>query len=87
MDEVEASRNGEHDREVGFDRLALAVVDPGGLQLTLGHAECLFDLELLVVGADHELRGHGRPVGRGLQVGDVALQPRQCPGPWPPAHG
>ena len=38
------------------------------------------DLEQPVVSADHELRGHRRPVGAGGEVGDVALQPGQGPG-------
>src|SRR5262249_21380904 len=32
-----------------------------------------------VGGADHDLRGHGRAVRAGPQVGDVALQPGQVP--------
>ena len=59
---------GEHDGQVRFDGVALAVVDRPGLQVVLGHAEGLLDLRELVVGADHELRGVGVPSGRGRLV-------------------
>jgi hypothetical protein len=72
LDPPADGQGGEHDREVGFDRVALAVVDGPGLQVALGHPEAFLDLEQLVVGADHELSGHGRAVGAGPQVGDVA---------------
>ena len=51
-----------------------------GLQVAFGHPEALLDLEQLVVGADHELRGDGRAIGAGPQVSDVALQPGQGAG-------
>jgi len=38
------------------------------------------DLEQPMVSADHELRGDGRAVGAGGEVGDVALDPGQCAG-------
>jgi hypothetical protein len=65
---------GEHDSEVGLDRVAFVVVDRPRAQIGLGHAEALLDLPQLVVSAHHVLRG------RGFQVGDVALQPGQRPG-------
>jgi hypothetical protein len=49
--------------EVRLDRVAGAVVDRPGLQIALGHPERLLNLEQLLAGADHELRGHGRTVG------------------------
>ena len=36
-------QRGEHDREVGFDRVALVVVDGPGLQVVLGHPKRLFN--------------------------------------------
>ena len=48
------------------------VVDRPGLQVGLRHAEALLDLGKLMVGADHELRRDGSPVGAGREVGDVA---------------
>jgi hypothetical protein len=45
-----------------------------------GHPECLFDLEELVVSADHELGRDRGAVGAGAQAGDVALDPGQRPG-------
>ena len=68
LDPAADGKGGEHDGEVGFDGVALAVVDRPGLQVVLGHPEALLDLEELVVGADHELCGdrrrrRGRPRG------------------------
>ena len=80
LDPAADGQGGEHDGQVGFDGVAFAVVDGPGLQVALGHPERLLDLEQLVVGADHELRGDGGAVGAGPQVGDVALQPGQGAG-------
>ena len=49
---------GEHDGEVGLDRLALVVIDRPGAQVGLGHAEALLDLPQLGV----------RPPGPRLQA-------------------
>jgi hypothetical protein len=65
---------GEHDRQMCFDRVACPVVDGPTCRSLLAIPEALFDLEELVVGADHELRGHWRAVRAGGQVRDVALQ-------------
>jgi hypothetical protein len=40
---------GEHDRQEGFDGVALAVVDRPGLQIALRHPERFFHLEEPVV--------------------------------------
>ena len=69
----------EDDGHVRLDRVAQMVVDGPGLQVAFGHPEGFLDLEQLVVGADDELRGHGRPVRAYGEVGDVSLQPGQVP--------
>ena len=51
------------------------VVNRAGLKVVLGHPERFFYLEEPVIRADHELRGHGGPVGAGGEVGDVPLIP------------
>jgi hypothetical protein len=66
---VEPSGNGEHDAEVGFDRVALGSEDRPRSYVGLRHAEAILDLPQLAVGRHHELRG------RCLQVIDVPLQP------------
>ena len=80
FDPAADGEGGEHDRQVGLDGVALAVVDRPGLQVGLRHAEALLDLEEPVVGADHEVRGDRRAVRAGREVGDVALDPGQVPG-------
>ena len=57
------------------------VVNRAGLKVVLGHPERFFYLEEPVIRADHELRGHGGPVGAGGEVGDVPLDPGQGLGP------
>jgi hypothetical protein len=65
--------------QVGFDGVALVVVDGPGLQVVLGHPEGFLDLEQPVAGADHELWRDPCALGAGLQVGDVALDPADTP--------
>ena len=43
---------GEHDRQVGLDRVAGAVEHRPGPQVGLGHPEGLLDVPQVVVGAD-----------------------------------
>ena len=74
LDPVADGQRGEHDGQVGFDRVAGAVVDRAGLQVVLGHAERLLDAPQLVVSVDDELRGLAD------QVGGVALPPGQGTG-------
>lgn len=50
------------------DRFALPVLDRSGPQVVCGHAEGVFDVPELVVGADHGL-------WCGIQVGDVGFRP------------
>jgi hypothetical protein len=54
------------------------VVDRAGLQVVLGHAERLLDLEQPVVGADHEVGRDEGAVRAGLEVGDVTLDGPLC---------
>ena len=68
LDPAADGQGGEHDGQVGFDGVALVVVDRPGLQVVLGHAERLLDLEQPVVGADHELRGDRGAVGAGRRL-------------------
>ena len=68
---------GEHDGQVRLDRVALVVEHRPGAQVGLGHPERGFDLPQVVVGRDHGGAVHD---GRG-EVGDVALQAGQLPGP------
>jgi hypothetical protein len=72
---------GEDDREVGLDRVPLAVVDRPGPQVVLSYPEAFFDVPEPVIAPDDEVRCDRRAVGTGGQVGDVALQPGQVPGP------
>ena len=63
FDPAANGEGGEDDGEVCLDGVALAMVDRPGLQVVLGHAEALLDLEEPVVGADDEIRGDGVPSG------------------------
>src|SRR3954465_9997502 len=68
LDEAGDGQGGEHDREVGLDRVTLVVVDRSGGQGGFGHPERLLDLEQPVVGVDHELGGD-RGAVRGRSAG------------------
>ena len=50
---------GEHDAQVGVDRLALVVIDRPCREVVFGHPEQGLDLVEPAVGADHELGGDG----------------------------
>ena len=54
---------GDHDAQVGLDRLADVVIDRAGLQVVLGHPEALLDEPQLVVGVDDELSGLAGEIG------------------------
>jgi hypothetical protein len=68
LDPAADRQGGEHDGQVGFDRVAQVVVNRAGLQVVLRHAERLLDVPELVVAADHELGGHGRAVGQAARL-------------------
>jgi hypothetical protein len=72
-------QGGDHDAQMGLDRLADVVIDGPGLQAMLGHSETLLDAPQLVILIDDELRGH-----RG-EVGGVSTRPALEF--WPPAAG
>jgi hypothetical protein len=59
LDPVRYGHGCEHHTEVGFDRVAGAVVDRAGLEIVLGHSEGLLDAPQLVVSIDDELRTLG----------------------------
>jgi hypothetical protein len=80
LDPVADGQGGEHDGQVRFDGVALAVVDRPGLQVALCHPERFFGTEQPAVGVDHDFGRDRGAVGAGLQVGDVSLQPCQGPG-------
>jgi hypothetical protein len=50
-------QGGDHDAQMGLDRLADVVIDGPGLQAMLGHSETLLDAPQLVILIDDELRG------------------------------
>ena len=64
-------QGGEHEGQVGLDRVAVVVEHRPCPQVVLGHPEGAFDLVEVVVGVDHALAVHRRDG----QVRDVALQP------------
>ena len=76
--EVAGYGRGGHDHgQVGLDGVSGVVEDGAGWQVVLAHPEGLLDVPQLVVGGDdltsvHQMRGN---------VGDVALEPHQRPGP------
>jgi hypothetical protein len=80
FDPAADGQGGERDGQVGFDGVALVVVDRPGLQVVFGHAKRLLDLEQPVVGVDHELGRHRGAVRAGGEAGDIALQPGQGSG-------
>ena len=69
FDPVRYRHRGEDDGQVGFDRVAGAVIDRAGLQVVLGHPERLLDAPQLVIGVNDERRGLID------EVGGLALPP------------
>ena len=76
--EVAGYGQGGHDHgQVGLDGVSGVVEDGAGPQVVLAHPERLLDVPQLVIRGDdltsvHQMRGN---------VGDVALEPHQRPGP------
>jgi hypothetical protein len=86
FDPAADGQGGEHDREVGFDRVAFVVVDLPGLHVVLGHPERLPGLEQPVVGAGHELGGDGLPLGQAARLVTHPFRPARAQR-WPPVPG
>ena len=76
--EVAGYGQGGHDHgQVGLDGVSGVVEDGAGWQVVLAHPEGLLDVPQLVVGGD-DLTGVYQACG---DVGDVALETHQGPGP------
>ena len=70
LDFAADGQGGEHDGQVGLDRVAGVVEHRPGAQVGLGHPEGLLDVPQVVVVRDHLAGGHDLSV----DVGDVALR-------------